>query len=42
MRVNIEKQLKVWDKRIFKDFDETNQLDNRGFQGCSKKVKKMG
>ena len=26
------KAVKVWDKRIFKDFDETNEIDNRGFQ----------
>ena len=33
------KAVKVWDKRIFKDFDDTNQLNNRGFQVALKKLR---
>ncbi|MAW97557.1 MAG: VWA domain-containing protein [Alphaproteobacteria bacterium] len=33
------KAIKVWDKRIFKDFDETNELDNRGFQVALKRLR---
>ena len=31
--------VKVWDKRIFKNFDDTNQLDNRSFQVALKKLR---
>ena len=34
------KAVKVWDKRIFKDFDETNEIDNRGFQVALKRLRK--
>ena len=33
------KAVKVWDKRYFKDFDNTNQLDNRSFQVALKKLR---
>ena len=33
------KAVKVWDKRIFKDFDDTNELNNRGFQVALKKLR---
>ena len=33
------KAVKVWDKRIFKNFDDTNQLDNRSFQVALKKLR---
>ncbi len=33
------KAVKVWDKRIFKDFDDTKELDNRGFQVALKKLR---
>ena len=31
--------IKVWDKRIFRDFDHTNQLDSRGFQVALKRLR---
>ena len=34
------KAVKVWDKRIFKDFDESNEIDNRGFQVALKRLRK--
>ena len=34
------KALKVWDKRIFKNFDETKELDNRGFQVALKRLRR--
>ena len=33
------KAVKVWDKRCFKNFDDTNQLDNRSFQVALKKLR---
>ena len=33
------KAVKVWDKRIFKDFDDTKELNNRGFQVALKKLR---
>ena len=33
------KAIKVWDKRSFKDFDDTINLDNRGFQVALKKLR---
>ncbi len=33
------KAVKVWDKRNFKDFDETRELDNRGFQVALKRLR---
>ena len=33
------KAVKVWDKRLFKDFDDTQTLDNRGFQVALKKLR---
>ena len=33
------KAVKVWDKRIFKDFDSENQLDTRGFQIALKRLR---
>ena len=34
------KAVKVWDKRNFKDFDETQELDNRGFQVALKSLRR--
>ena len=31
--------VKVWDKRLFKDFDDTQTLDNRGFQVALKRLR---
>ena len=33
------KAIKVWDKRNFKDFDDTNELNNRGFQVALKRLR---
>tara|TARA_A100001011_G_C14309475_1_gene844824 strand:- start:156 stop:1355 length:1200 start_codon:yes stop_codon:yes gene_type:complete len=33
------KAIKVWDKRNFKDFDDTQTLDNRGFQVALKRLR---
>ena len=33
------KAIKVWDKRIFKDFDSSNELDTRGFQVALKRLR---
>ena len=33
------KAIKVWDKRIFKDFDSSNELDTRGFQIALKRLR---
>ena len=33
------KAVKVWDKRNFKDFDDTQTLDNRGFQVALKRLR---
>ena len=33
------KAVKVWDKRVFKDFDESRELDNRGFQVALKRLR---
>ena len=33
------KAVKVWDKRLFKDFDDNQTLDNRGFQVALKKLR---
>ena len=33
------KAVKVWDKRNFKDFDNTRELDNRGFQLALKRLR---
>jgi hypothetical protein len=33
------KAVKVWDKRCFKNFNDTNQLDNRSFQVALKKLR---
>ncbi len=33
------KAVKVWDKRIFKDFDDNQVLDNRGFQVALKRLR---
>ncbi len=33
------KAVKVWDKRIFKDFDDAQTLDNRGFQVALKRLR---
>jgi uncharacterized protein with von Willebrand factor type A (vWA) domain len=34
------KAIKVWDKRIFKDLDDSRELDNRGFQVALKKLRR--
>ncbi len=31
--------IKVWDKRIFRDFDDSRELNNRGFQVALKKLR---
>ncbi len=33
------KAIKVWDKRVFKDFDDHNELNNRGFQVALKRLR---
>ena len=33
------KAIKVWDKRIFKDFDSSNELDTRGYQVALKRLR---
>ncbi len=33
------KAVKVWDKRVFKNFDESRELDNRGFQVALKRLR---
>ncbi len=33
------KAVKVWDKRTFKDFDDSRKLDNRGFQVALKRLR---
>lgn len=33
------KAIKVWDKRIFKDFDSSNDLDTRGYQVALKRLR---
>lgn len=33
------KAVKVWDKRTFKDFDDSRRLDNRGFQVALKRLR---
>ncbi len=33
------KAVKVWDKRVFRDFDDTQELNNRGFQVTLKKLR---
>ncbi len=33
------KAVKVWDKRVFRDFDDTQELNNRGFQVALKKLR---
>ena len=35
---NHNKAVKVWDKRIFKDFDNSKQLNNRGFKVALKSL----
>lgn len=34
--------VKVWDKREFKDFDDSVELDNRGFQVALKRLRQWG
>ena len=36
------KAIKVWDKRIFKDFDSSNELDTRGYQVALKRLRQVG
>ena len=33
------KAVKVWDKRIFRDFDDTRELDTRGMQVALKRLR---
>ncbi len=37
---NHNKAVKVWDKRMFKDFDNSKQLNNRGFKVALKSLRK--
>ena len=34
-----EKAVKVWDKRLFRDFDHTKELDTRGIQIALKRLR---